>query len=178
MGPTQERAIELKNEVTGSTELNAGMLFVVRQLLNSASCGEASWENAKSIEGSIDFLPKIMDAEGEGGKKRSIYDGAADADLGPEEELFTVLAESEHVKIERIISEKHKSPEGFWYDQDQSEWVCVLEGSAVLAVDKGSGAIEIIRLLKGDHILIPAHQRHRVEETSLTEKTIWLAVFF
>ena len=89
------------------------------------------------------------------------------------EELFTVLAEGEGVKIERIVSAGHASPEGFWYDQEQSEWVLLLSGSAVLTVEDRR-----VELRPGDHLLIPAHQRHRVESTSATEKTIWLAVFF
>ena len=38
------------------------------------------------------------------------------------EELVTVLAERGAVRIERIVSEGHASPPGFWYDQDKSEW--------------------------------------------------------
>lgn len=30
-------------------------------------------------------------------------------------------------RMERIVSQGHASPEGFWYDQDQNEWVMVLE---------------------------------------------------
>ncbi len=88
-------------------------------------------------------------------------------------EISTVLAESENVKIERIVSDDHASPEGFWYDQDQNEWVLLVSGSAVLTVGD-----EQVELNAGDHLLIPAHQRHRVESTSATEKTIWLAVFY
>ena len=89
------------------------------------------------------------------------------------EELFTVLAENEKVRVERIISNGHASPEGFWYDQEQDEWVLLVSGSAVLTVGD-----ERIELHSGDHLLIPAHQRHRVESTSKTEKTVWLAVFY
>jgi cupin 2 domain-containing protein len=89
------------------------------------------------------------------------------------EELSTVLSEGNNVKIERIVSEGHASPEGFWYDQEQNEWVLLVSGSAVLTVGD-----EQIELSPGDHLLIPAHQRHRVESTSATEKTIWIAVFF
>jgi cupin 2 domain-containing protein len=93
------------------------------------------------------------------------------------EELIDVLAESERVKIERIISEGHASPEGFWYDQEQDEWVLLISGSAALSIEKEAG-IEAVELTPGDHLLIPAHQRHRVESTSESEKTIWLAVHF
>lgn len=93
------------------------------------------------------------------------------------DELLTVLAEGEGVRIERIVSDGHASPEGFWYDQEQNEWVLLLFGSAVLSLEKHPG-IERIELNSGDHLVIPAHQRHRVESTSTTEKTIWLAVFY
>ena len=42
------------------------------------------------------------------------------------EELIEVLAENRHVRIDRIVSTGHASPEGFWYDQ--AEWVVVLKG--------------------------------------------------
>ncbi|MBT8042179.1 MAG: cupin domain-containing protein [Pontiella sp.] len=93
------------------------------------------------------------------------------------EELVTVLAESEGVRIERIVSDGHASPEGFWYDQEQHEWVLLLAGAAVLSIEIND-EVETVELSAGDHLLIPAHQRHRVESTSSTEKTIWLAVFY
>lgn len=93
------------------------------------------------------------------------------------EELISVLAENENVKIERIVSDGQASPEDFWYDQEQNEWVLLISGSAVLSIEKDSGA-EQCELGPGDHLLIPAHQRHRVESTSQTGQTIWLAVYF
>jgi cupin 2 domain-containing protein len=89
------------------------------------------------------------------------------------EELIEVLAERSHVRIERIVSDGHSSPENFWYDQEDDEWVLLVSGSARLAFDD-----ETIELKSGDHLLIPAHKRHRVEATSEAERTIWLAVHF
>ena len=106
--------------------------------------------------------------------KRNLFDEIP-SDLP--EELFTVLVENEHVKIERIVSDGHASPEGFWYDQKQDEWVLLVSGSAVLSIEKDSG-VEHVELKPGDHLLLPAHQRHRVDSTSTTEKTIWLAVYY
>ncbi len=89
------------------------------------------------------------------------------------EELTERLAESSSVRIERIVSDGHASSEGFWFDQEQDEWVLLLSGSAVLAFEDRTVALN-----PGDYLLIPAHRRHRVESTSTTEKTIWLAVFY
>jgi len=106
--------------------------------------------------------------------KRNLYSHIPD--FLPDE-LVEVLAQSDSVKIERIVSDGHASPDGFWYDQDQHEWVLLLSGSAVLCVEKDQGR-EQIALQAGDCLFIPAHQRHRIESTSTGQKTIWLAVFF
>jgi len=88
------------------------------------------------------------------------------------EELCSVLAQSGHAKVERIVSDGHASPEGFWYDQEQDEWVLLVSGSAILEFED-----QKVGLNPGDHLLIPAHRRHRVESTSPTERTVWVAVF-
>ncbi len=89
------------------------------------------------------------------------------------EELISVLAENENVKIERIVSDGQSSPEGYWYDQEQSEWVLLVAGLAVLEFEDRKQELK-----PGDHMLIPAHRKHRVASTSATEKTVWLAVFY
>jgi cupin 2 domain-containing protein len=89
------------------------------------------------------------------------------------EELTTILQKGNGVRIERIVSTGHKSPEGFWYDQPENEWVMVLKGAARLQFeDRG------VEMTAGDSINIPAHQKHRVEWTSPSEQTVWLAVFY
>ena len=89
-------------------------------------------------------------------------------------ELTEVLATSDSIRIERIVSTGHRSPDGFWYDQDENEWVVILEGAAELLFH---GESQPVRLEKGDYMDIPAHRKHRVEWTSPMEATIWLAVF-
>lgn len=76
------------------------------------------------------------------------------------------------IRIERIISQGQASPPGFWYDQDQDEWVVLLQGQAIL-VWEGGGSLE---MMAGDWFFIPAHQRHRVDFTSEDPPCIWLAV--
>ena len=90
----------------------------------------------------------------------------------PEELLQTILS-TPGVHIERIISLGHHSPEGFWYDQDEHEWVVVLQGAARLRFEDGE-----IELRPGDFVNIPAHRKHRVAWTSPDEPTIWLAVHY
>ncbi|HUP78496.1 MAG TPA: hypothetical protein VM260_08000 [Pirellula sp.] len=51
------------------------------------------------------------------------------------DELFTTLLEATNLRIERILSHGHTSPVGFWYDQDQNEWVVVLQGSARMSIE-------------------------------------------
>ncbi len=75
------------------------------------------------------------------------------------EELVTVLAENQHIRIERIVSTGQSNPKDFWYDQDEHEWMVVLKGEAMLVFDDG----ESVRMRPGDHVLISAHKKYRVE---------------
>lgn len=88
------------------------------------------------------------------------------------EEFFETLASGEHVRVERIVSNFHRSPEGFWYDQAEAEFVCLLQGEAELEFKDG-GDIKLMR--GGDFILIGKHVLHRVRRTS--KDCVWLAVF-
>ena len=88
-------------------------------------------------------------------------------------ELFTTLVKSQYVRIERIVSQGHASPEGFWYDQPEHEWVLLLQGSARLHFED-----QTVELKPGDFVNIPAHKKHRVEWTAPDEPTIWLAVWY
>lgn len=86
------------------------------------------------------------------------------------EEQFVTLFENKLVRIERIVSHSHSSPTGFWYDQSEREWVIVLRGHATLEFEGG----ELIEMKEGDHLTIPSHVKHRVNQTG--PDTIWLAV--
>jgi cupin 2 domain-containing protein len=91
------------------------------------------------------------------------------------EELCTVVCCAKNLRIERIVSEGQQSPEGFWYDQEQSEWVVVLEGRAAVEFE---GEPAVVELVRGSYLNIPAHRRHRVAWTSRGEKTVWLAIHY
>lgn len=89
----------------------------------------------------------------------------------PAEELVTILAQSPHTKIERIVSCGHTTD---WYDQDQAEFVTILQGEGELTYADGSTQ----RLKTGDTAIIPPHKKHRVSYTSTTPPCIWLCVFY
>ena len=89
-------------------------------------------------------------------------------------ELFEDLVSSDKVKIERIISKGHTSPDFGWYDQEQSEWVIIIAGSAVIGFDDKPS----VTLNAGDYLNIPAHQKHKVAWTDPNVETIWLAVHY
>ena len=87
-------------------------------------------------------------------------------------ELFNKIISEKGIKIERIVSRKHITPKGKWYNQNKNEFVLVLKGNAKLRFEKN----KIINVKKGDYIIIPAHLKHRVEKTD--KETIWLVVFY
>jgi len=104
-------------------------------------------------------------------KNANLYDPSS---TSLSEEVTETLYADDKVRIERIISTGQASPEGFWYDQKENEWVCVLEGQGVIQWEDGSTKV----LDRGKWVLIPAHVRHRVLSTSATPPCIWLAFFW
>jgi len=89
-------------------------------------------------------------------------------------EMVDILAQGKSVRVERIASTGQCSPADFWYDQNEHEWVLVVKGSARLGFDDG----HTVEMFPGDHLLIPAHCRHRVQWTTPDEPTVWIAVFY
>jgi cupin 2 domain-containing protein len=95
-------------------------------------------------------------------------------DSPPREEIVEPLVALRGARVERIVSHGQASPPGFWYDQEEDEWVALLSGRATLRLVDPT---ENVELVPGDHLLIAAHRKHRVEWTAPGEPTIWLAVF-
>ena len=87
------------------------------------------------------------------------------------EELSTVLAENNNVRIVRTISTGQTTD---WYDQDETEFVALLQGSAVIEYENGRS----VNLEKGDMLLIKPHEKHRVSYTSTEPPCVWLCVFY
>jgi len=91
------------------------------------------------------------------------------------QELFENILTTDSFRIERIVSQGQASPEGFWYDQEQNEWIILLKGRAGLLFE---GSDHIVDLKAGDYLNIPAHLKHRVQWTDPSCKTIWLAIMY
>jgi glyoxylase I family protein len=88
-------------------------------------------------------------------------------DPPPTGERFETLAHIGGVRVERIVSSRR--PDSAEYDQDHDEWVLLVRGRARLEI-----AGENVELAPGDHVLLPAHRKHRVLETS--SDALWLAL--
>jgi len=90
----------------------------------------------------------------------------------PEKEVTEALFPDTGVLIERIVSSGQTTPPDEWYDQERDEWVMLVQGSARLVWENG----KVMSMQSGDWVLIPAHERHRVDYTSSEPPCIWLAV--
>lgn len=90
------------------------------------------------------------------------------------EEVFEMVLSHPNIRIERIVSNGHTSPSSGYYDQDENEWVLVLQGRGELTFEDDSK----VTLKAGDSLNIPAHQKHKVSYTDTSEPTIWLAIFY
>ncbi len=91
-----------------------------------------------------------------------------------EQEFFNILFQDKDIRIERIISQGHASPASGWYDQEDNEWVLVLEGAGTIIFENGRE----VKMQKGDYLHIPAHAKHKVSWTDPDRQTIWLAVHY
>ena len=89
-------------------------------------------------------------------------------------EIFEDIIITEKLRVERIVSKGHSSPESGWYDQSENEWIIVLSGYGVIEYENGSK----VALKEGDYLNIKAHEKHRVIETSPDAATVWLAIFY
>ncbi|WP_235827009.1 cupin domain-containing protein [Aliarcobacter vitoriensis] len=89
------------------------------------------------------------------------------------EELFFEVFKNDKIEIEKIVSNGQTSPQNFWYEQENNEYILLLEGFAILEFEDFE-----VGLKKGDCLNIEAFKKHRVKFTSLDEPTIWFAVFY
>ena len=88
------------------------------------------------------------------------------------DEVTQELLRGGSFRLERIVSIGHTTPADEWYDQESDEWVLLLSGAARLQFENE----HLLDMRPGDAILIPAHQRHRVDWTDPQQQTVWLAL--
>jgi len=93
--------------------------------------------------------------------------------IDKKKEQFYELLKHDNVRVEKIVSNGQTTPSNDWYDQEESEFVLLLEGHAIIEFDDKE-----VELLKGDYLIIEKHIRHRVKYTSTKEPSIWLAIFY
>ena len=107
-------------------------------------------------------------------KKSNLFESIPETINYLPNEIFEELVKSNKVRIERILSQGHASAPSDWYDQDENEWLMVVQGQGKLEFKDG----KLLELFVGDHLNIPARTKHRVAWTDPDQVTIWLAVFF
>ena len=90
-------------------------------------------------------------------------------------EQFDELLRAKNIRIERIVSKGHTSPETGWYDQKEHEWVLVLQGAGTILFAEEDRQVT---LHTGDYLHIPAHTKHKVIWTEPEKLTVWLAVHY
>ncbi|WP_341743294.1 cupin domain-containing protein [Azonexus hydrophilus] len=103
----------------------------------------------------------------------NLFAGLPSAALADEQ--FASILQRPGLRIERIVSTGQASPPDFWYDQDEGEWVVLLQGEAKLRFADEADARQ---LRAGDFIDIAPHREHRVDWTAPDQVTVWLAVFY
>jgi cupin 2 domain-containing protein len=96
-------------------------------------------------------------------------------ELQPGEEQERMLCQGPGWRLMRIESCAASSPEDFWYDQAENEWLTLMRGSARLQFKDPDESLD---LSVGDQLLIPAHRRHRLERTDPSPGTLWLALYW
>ncbi|MDD2357194.1 MAG: cupin domain-containing protein [Thiovulaceae bacterium] len=97
--------------------------------------------------------------------KHNIFKNLIEPKVG--DEIFSTLLEHKNIKIELINS--NSVIYGKSYQQEQDEWILLLEGEATLEVE---GVAQLLKT--GDYLFISAQTVHRVLFTD--KKTLWLAI--
>jgi len=88
-------------------------------------------------------------------------------------EQFFELLKHDNVRVEKIVSNGQSTPSHDWYEQDENEFVLLLEGDAIIEFEDKE-----VTLLRGDYLIIEKHIRHRVKYTNTSKPTVWLALFY
>lgn len=91
------------------------------------------------------------------------------------QEVIEALLKNKSFSLKRVISTGQATAPGEWYDQTDDEWCILLSGSAGLQFE---GEEELVVFKPGDHIVIPAHKRHRINWTDATVPSVWIVLHY
>jgi|SRR3990172_9807156 len=95
----------------------------------------------------------------------------ADAPKNIDGEFVKRVSLSKDITVEGIISSESNVRSEI-YDQNEWEFVVLLEGYAKLEFEDGNQ----VEMRKGDYIHIPPHSKHRILKTD--KDTKWLCMFY
>lgn len=123
--------------------------------------GGTRWQSTKRIAIGITGTIKVL--------KNNLF---VNLPVNQMEEIFETLFQKSGITIERIVSTGQSSPDEGWYEQNQDEWVLVVQGNAILGFEDE----DELALSVGDYVLIPSMVKHKVISTSENPATIWLAI--
>lgn len=100
---------------------------------------------------------------------KNIFAGVAEVG---EEESFNTLVKSPNCRVERIVASGHDSPKGMWYDQENDEFILLLQGEATMEFEDG-----MVEMKAGDYLHIPKNCKHRLDKSSVSPACVFLCVF-
>ncbi|QNI55641.1 nif11-like leader peptide and RmlC-like bi-domain protein [Synechococcus sp. BIOS-E4-1] len=104
-----------------------------------------------------------------------LFNLLAEAPSASGQETEEELCSGKDWRLMRISSNGSCSPDGFWYQQKEQEWLTLLKGSAIVRLQDPEQWVE---LSVGDQLMLPAGRRHRVERTDADPGTVWLALYW
>ena len=90
------------------------------------------------------------------------------------EEHIQELFRGGGITIEGIITYGKVTLQGQWYDDPRTEFVMVLSGEAELLFEENNQRAKLGRF---DYVIIPPHERHRIEWVGAYRNTLWLTAY-
>eukprot|EP00607_Mallomonas_marina_P004210 CAMPEP_0182428084 /NCGR_PEP_ID=MMETSP1167-20130531/21008_1 /TAXON_ID=2988 /ORGANISM="Mallomonas Sp, Strain CCMP3275" /LENGTH=142 /DNA_ID=CAMNT_0024610745 /DNA_START=288 /DNA_END=713 /DNA_ORIENTATION=+ len=102
----------------------------------------------------------------------NVYSSVVPGQVYPEEQLTPLLSCPIGLRVNHIVSTGHVTAEDEWYDQQDNEWVLLINGTATLQFVDGMTH----DMVAGSYLYIPRHCRHRVLRTSVSPAAVWVAI--
>lgn len=137
---------------------------------NSFDSENVDYNSSRDKYSSVMDKPSFDELKGESLKIATV-DGDKYVENKYSDEIIELIFENEIVRVERIYSKGSHTKEGMWYNQKETESVKITNGEAIMTVGN-----KMLNLIGGDALIIPAHEKHRVDFTS--PDCEWICAFF